>query len=553
MKVVRGTHDTFAGTITFANGIKANFRDQVLRDAFEGTIVWSHKEPNCSATVSQVYLGPASVHYRKPPTGQAKPQPQGAIVMIQREEQYAGLVLQDPIGVCGRHCHKSHVSGVVACLLKAREEPLPQAAFKPGFKQDGIAIQTQVGHLHIGTNLRMYSRFETVQTDLCETERKVLHGRLQDLAGNANPYSLLDLYGPGHSVHVMGAAVYVGRCVAIEASKAEFANCTQEIPVAVNGTVRFADPLTWTLTDFPTITPCSDLTPTRWKIHDKWYCSTPHPHECGAPGRLNLSVHAYRSLGDFTAGMGKNLFSPSQQEKHRTFLQALSARNPVQASFANNAVNNRRAINGQTALGFPLSPDDLSNIRLNVFDHLFPLLPRLGEFMNVLTGAFMVIFLVKLACGCLLRVFYLYQQRGFGWWLAGALWGTAFTLIKAPFEVVRGVGRQIVAGDYPIVPPHQDQWNLEREVRGARGSGGGASADAKLLEAEEGRGPDGAPIYNPPPVPGASSITRQENLYAVPTRVTSVRGARPEAGGDGQQPRTYPLLPRVHEEKEGRK
>ncbi len=41
----------------------------------------------------------------------------------------------------------------------------------------------------------------------------------------------------------------------------------------------------------------------RWRIVGNWYCATPHPHQCDSPGQLNLSVHSYVPLGDFTASI----------------------------------------------------------------------------------------------------------------------------------------------------------------------------------------------------------------------------------------------------------
>ena len=62
---IRGFHDTQTRDVTFNNRIRAPFNDKMLRDAFVGTIMWDAKEPNCSTTVSQVYLGKAKVHHHR--------------------------------------------------------------------------------------------------------------------------------------------------------------------------------------------------------------------------------------------------------------------------------------------------------------------------------------------------------------------------------------------------------------------------------------------------------------------------------------------------------
>ncbi len=443
VRVIRGNYDMYSESVTFANGVRARYQDEILRDAFEGTIVWSARQPNCTETVSQVYLGVGEVHFRTGAKGPLKPQ--GAIVMIgaERQQQYAGLALQGPTLLCGRHCFKTHIKGIAACLLRHGEEAIPSTSFKSTFQQKAAALQAQVGHLHIGTNLRAYARFEMVQTDLCETERKVLHGRLQALAGGHNKYSLVDLYGPGHEVIVMGAAVYVARCVPVEATKADFPNCTKEVPVKVGGVHRFADPITWVLQEFPTVTPCSDITPMRWRIGGNWYCATPHPHQCDSPGQLNLSVHTYIPLGDFTEGMGKNLYSPQQQAKHREFLRSFNSREPVLAKVANAASRSPVTTHGISYLGPPLTAVDLDKVRLSVLDYLFPIIPALGEAWNVVAGVLMFLYLGRLIIGCAIRIWVLYAERGCGCWLLGALWGTLFTILRAPVVVLKGAAKQL--------------------------------------------------------------------------------------------------------------
>ncbi len=162
------------------------------------------------------------------------------------------------------------IQGIAVCLLRDQEQPLPRTAFKSSFQQDQVGFQTQLSHRHISTNMRMYDRFELVLNDLCSVYRTVLHTKLQALSGASNDYSLVDILGKGHHVFSMGTVAYMASCIAVEAQKADFQNCTKEIPVRVGNKTRFTDPFTYILTDFPTVLPCSDLTPVRWFIAGKW-------------------------------------------------------------------------------------------------------------------------------------------------------------------------------------------------------------------------------------------------------------------------------------------
>jgi hypothetical protein len=99
--------------------------------------------------------------------------------------------------------------------------------------------------------------------DVCRVERTALYNKLAIISGSAgeSKYAILDLFGPGFDIYLAGAAAYIIACVAIKAVRANFNNCTAEIPFNVSGTLRFADPYTWTLTSMPTIVPCSAVTP----------------------------------------------------------------------------------------------------------------------------------------------------------------------------------------------------------------------------------------------------------------------------------------------------
>lgn len=54
-------------------------------------------------------------------------------------------------------------------------------------------------------------------------------------------------------MQVAGAATYIIKCGCLNATCADYRNCTQEVPVAVDGRIKFADPFTWIIKDYPTV------------------------------------------------------------------------------------------------------------------------------------------------------------------------------------------------------------------------------------------------------------------------------------------------------------
>jgi hypothetical protein len=55
------TVDALAGTIKFPFGMIAPFPAGVARDAQKGTLLWTANQPACAATVSELYLGAATI------------------------------------------------------------------------------------------------------------------------------------------------------------------------------------------------------------------------------------------------------------------------------------------------------------------------------------------------------------------------------------------------------------------------------------------------------------------------------------------------------------
>ncbi len=150
-------------------------------------------------------------------------------------------------------------------------------------------------------------------------ERQVLENAINTLASSGNRYALNSPLGPGHHITTVGAAAYVMRCQRVQAARIEYRNCTQEIPVRLassNNTVKFADPISFMLSNYATIIPCDPVAPPRWNIDGHWYCATPTVELCGAPKELEPKTQEFKDE-DFVTGLGGNIYSTAQIRQHR--------------------------------------------------------------------------------------------------------------------------------------------------------------------------------------------------------------------------------------------
>jgi hypothetical protein len=449
IEAIRGTADLSDGTAKFSNGLTADFHDGVVRDLFEGTIIWNTTIPDCEERTSTVYEGSAQAHRRiREPTQTPATTDQSQtsahrrpidwedavfIINNQGKEQFAGVVIREPTRVCDMLCHSTHIKGIVICI----------SGEQPHVKN----IETQLAFLHLRMNLDDLQRFSEIQHHLCRLERKSLYNKLQAIAGGRNPYALMDIATRGHRLYVAGAVAYIIKCKVIEATLTSYPNCTKEIPVTTGNASdvvhRFADPITKVLTDYPTVLPCSELMPVRWRIMDTWHCSYPQLRACHEQA-TQLEPQAIRlKRRDFTQGMGQGIYTDEMRAQHRSFQRAYDARDAVVAKISNTASSHQGKYEHYGGLGIALDQADMQTVTHSVGSWLFPIFPLVGEWWHFIAGGMLFIVIAKTIFGCAIRAAILYTERGCGCWILAAFWATLFMVARIPFEIVSHTTRHL--------------------------------------------------------------------------------------------------------------
>ena len=395
VKQIQAVTNRAKGTISFPSGVRSFYDQGEAWDAFEGRYAWEvDHEEGCLDTLSEFWRGAAAVHRKKPPktqeTHQAFGKPEnlaGSVVMIGKDSlkgQHIGLLLDQPVTLCQKRCHQlSNLPGFVVCFSQDGYPRLPELKFKV---REEVAASRLVLDAKLRSDLQFiigalktHSRFESVVADVCETQRQVLFNKIQSISFNQNSHSLMDVYGPGHLVTTAGAAAaYVTKCVEVEVRRTDYINCTTEIPVRVGPPpeegeaepeIRFMNPLTRVLSRFPTIVTCSSAMPVKWKIANKWWCSSPGLTECRAPDQLSPTVKGYHTSEAFTSALGaEGLYSEQQLADMQEFIDERQHREAVLQRATTNSI--RSAHDHQ--LGSPLNQLDIESVGLSVAQLLSP-------------------------------------------------------------------------------------------------------------------------------------------------------------------------------------
>jgi hypothetical protein len=79
---------------------------------------------------------------------------------------------------------------------------------------------------------------------------------------------LITIFSRGHLTRKAGSAVYVTRCIPVEVVPCSHKNCTEEIPVILNGTEVFVDPISYVIKSASSPVNCNDIAPPRYKVGD---------------------------------------------------------------------------------------------------------------------------------------------------------------------------------------------------------------------------------------------------------------------------------------------
>ncbi len=124
-----------------------------------------------------------------------------------------------------------------------------------------------------------------------------------------NPYSLITIFGRGHLAIKAGGAVYVTRSAPAEVVPRSHKNCTEEIPVMLNGTEAFVDPISYAIKSAGSPVHSNDIAPSRYKVGGKWHCSLLELRECHDSAMLPVDKVKIDPVNVNNIRLGKSIYT----------------------------------------------------------------------------------------------------------------------------------------------------------------------------------------------------------------------------------------------------
>ncbi len=99
-------------------------------------------------------------------------------------------------------------------------------------------------------------------------------------------------------------------------------NCTEEIPVTVNGTDAFLDPISYVIKSAGSPIHCNDVAPPQYKVGGKQYCSYPVLKECHDPAMLPVDKVRIDPVTVNNISLDKSIYMKEQLEEFTRFQES---------------------------------------------------------------------------------------------------------------------------------------------------------------------------------------------------------------------------------------
>jgi hypothetical protein len=416
------------GSLILTSGVQAAAGDKCIVDSLEGTVVWEYDSMACPQTIVRLYRGMMKAYVNQTDTYEGST----IVVEHQDKDQAAGLELAESFILCGHQAFRTHINNIAVFIHKDDRMEVAQGWFtdKEG-KGDLTWLESGMSFMQVRASMSMKEKLRQVRGAICVNRREIAHTRLEAIAGADNPYSLITIFGRGHLAIKAGGTVYVTRSSPVEVVPRSHRNCTEEIPVTVNGTDAFVDPISYVIKSAGSPIHGKDVAPPRYKVGGKWYCSYPELKECHGPEMLPVNEVRIDPVKVNDIGLGKSIYAKEQLEEFARFQDSQGTRKAYLEEMAEMAYTGR---NEKGEWGLALSSAAQGSLIDIIGASFFPLYRVVGPMIFFLSLMLLVWGGLRLMVTVLLRVVIIVRCKGCGIWVLTALWGTLFQLVISPFS-----------------------------------------------------------------------------------------------------------------------
>ena len=123
------------------------------------------------------------------------------------------------------YAYSTNIEGLMIFQTENGMDFVPPTQFRAHLPLKKLQMQTHASFVTLDQTLDHHRKSQIIQSELCQLEYEPLTTKLRLMASDTNPYTILDLFGPGHTLVKLGATAYVLQCVEVEVERFNYANC----------------------------------------------------------------------------------------------------------------------------------------------------------------------------------------------------------------------------------------------------------------------------------------------------------------------------------------
>ena len=391
MRRVKAKLDTYYNQIILEGKLTCDSKMTSLFDPETGLYVWKEKDlPRTKCDYFQEILTAEGKLYR--PKMNKKEYQAILVIEDKKNSRQAALLLGDNKIICDTIGITTQFEKIFAIVIDGNNPSATVKKISPQSTSRMENLESKIAFTYISSEMRAEDAFSKLTNALCETNRLRIRQALRGFAEQGISM------GENHEGSVMikaGSVAYIFACNPVEADLRtdNLESCTNEIPIKINSTEAFADPVTLVVMRNSTRTFCSSISPVKWAIKSNnstdWYCSTPQITRCTNPEKLDPMILKTNPYQLKTSPLNLDLYDKEQMEVMDKFLQISNARRSLISDFAYQMTANPGKSTGRIFID-SLGSVDSESLRSILLPNAFRVLCNVWEKMKNWIVTFLV-------------------------------------------------------------------------------------------------------------------------------------------------------------------
>ena len=217
------------------------------------------------------------------------------LIIASFNKKQISLPLDESTNICGKNGYKTSLFGTYVLILQAKENGLNISSVTEDDVDLWFDDEGGENTNHIFHEVSLDAAFSVLVLRDCQLKRKVYQNILDltAISEEKTPIGIARLVlnkERGVKTYRSGSVINIVDCVQVTASIVQFPRkCCQELPVLVDGekTVKYADPIMFTLETNCTLSPCSKI-PMVYNLEKNLsVCASPKVTQCKPPKTLD--------------------------------------------------------------------------------------------------------------------------------------------------------------------------------------------------------------------------------------------------------------------------